>query len=336
MSSTEGRPVGNRVVPDGLWPIAILGATASGKSRLAMDVARQRGDVELVSVDSMQVYRGMDIGTAKPSDDERAEVRHHGLDLVEPSERFDLSSFQAAVADALAGIAARGRRAVLVGGTGLYLRSVVDALDIPGQFPETKSVLETDPDTVGLHRRLQELDPLAASRIEPTNRRRTIRALEVTIGSRRPFSSYGPGLEAHPLSPVTMLGIRHSRTETARRIEERFRQQLEAGFVDEVRRLRTEGAWSLTAAQALGYREIGQHLDALVTGNESSLDAAVDLAVTRTRQFATRQDRWFRRDPRITWFELADSGAPEESDRWAAAVDGVLRIAERLWGPSDP
>src|SRR5690606_16147269 len=148
-------------------------------------VARARADVELVSVDSMQVYRGMDVGTAKPTREERGEVRHHVLDLVDPWETFDLASFQAAVAEALADIAARGRRAILVGGTGLYLRAIVDALDIPGRFPEVEAELAADPDTPGLHARLAELDPLAAGRMEPTNRRRVLRALEVTLGSGR-------------------------------------------------------------------------------------------------------------------------------------------------------
>ncbi|HMJ76921.1 MAG TPA: tRNA (adenosine(37)-N6)-dimethylallyltransferase MiaA, partial [Iamia sp.] len=175
--------------------VALVGTTASGKSGLALEVARALPDVELVSIDSMQVYRGMDIGTASPTPAERAEVPHHLVDIADPWEEWSLARFQAAASEVLADVAARGKRAVLVGGTGLYLRAVIDGLALPGQHPEVRAELEADPDTRALHRRLADLDPLAASRMEPDNRRRVVRALEVTLGSGRPFSSYGPGLE---------------------------------------------------------------------------------------------------------------------------------------------
>lgn len=194
----------HRLLPQGAPPpLAIVGTTASGKSALALALARHRGDVELVSVDSMQVYRGMDIGTAKPTTAEQAEVRHHLIDLVEPWEPFEVHSFQAAVADALADIAARGRRAVLVGGTGLYLQAVIDGFEIPGRFPEVAAELETEVDTVALHARLAELDPLAASRMEPTNRRRVLRRARGHAGQRpavlvvRPGGGH-PRRHAHP------------------------------------------------------------------------------------------------------------------------------------------
>src|SRR5688500_12652233 len=161
-----------------------------------MEVARRLPDVELVSVDSMQVYRGMDVGTAKPTPAEQAEVRHHLVDVADPWEDWSVSRFQAAAREVLADVEARGRRALLVGGTGLYLRAVTDSLDVPGQWPDVRAELEAEPDTVALHGRLAELDPVAATRMEPTNRRRVVRALEVTLGSGRPFSSFGPGLEA--------------------------------------------------------------------------------------------------------------------------------------------
>ncbi|CAN5423376.1 tRNA (adenosine(37)-N6)-dimethylallyltransferase MiaA [soil metagenome] len=290
------------VVPPGTAPpLAILGVTASGKSALAMALARERGDVELVSVDSMQVYRGMDVGTAKPNAAERAEVRHHGLDLVDPWDPFDVSSFQDAVRSALLDVHGRGRRPVLVGGTGLYLRAVVDDLEIPGRYPEVASELEAEADTVALHGRLAELDPLGASRMEPNNRRRVARALEVTLGSGRPFSSFGAGFEAHPPSPVHLVGLWLPRPVVAERIERRYRQQVAAGFLAEVQRLAagspSDGRpLSHTAAQALGYRELLSHLR-----GERSFDQALAEAVIRTRQFARRQRVWFRRDPRITW-----------------------------------
>jgi tRNA dimethylallyltransferase len=291
--------------------LVIVGPTASGKSALAMALARAAGDVELVSADAMQVYRGMDIGTAKPTPQERAEVRHHLIDVAEPGEEFAVASFQVAARAALADIEARGRRAVLVGGTGLYVRAIVDDLAIPGRFPAVRAELDADPDTAGLHRRLAALDPVAAGRMEPGNRRRIVRALEVTVGAGVPFSSFGPGLEAYPPTPHILVGLRVPAEVVAARIAARYDAQLAAGFVDEVAALAARGL-SPTAAQALGYKEILAHLDGAMT-----LDAAVDLAVRRTRRFARRQRVWFRRDPRIRWLD-------GDGD-FAAAVPDLLR-----------
>lgn len=275
-----------------------MGSTASGKSALALEVARRLGDVELVSADSMQVYRGMDVGTAKATPAEQAEVPHHLLDVAEPEEDYSVARFQADVADVIAGVEARGRRALVVGGTGLYVQAVVDGLALPGEWPELRAQLETQP-AEDLHRRLTELDPLAASRIEPGNARRLVRALEVTLGSGRPFSAFGPGLGAYPPSSrFRLAGVWLPRPVLAERIESRYRQQLAAGFLDEVRALRSR--MSRTARQALGYKELLAHM-----AGDCTLDEAVAAAVSRTREFARRQRAWFRRDPRITWF-----GAP--------------------------
>lgn len=290
------------VCPDGDRPTgeaALVGTTASGKSALALAIARVHPDIELVSVDSMQVYRGMDIGTAKPSPAEQSAVRHHLIDVAEPDEEYTVARFADDVGAARAAIAARGHRCLFVGGTGLYLRAVVDRLDVPGQYPEVRARLDAEPDTAALHRLLTQLDPDAAGRMEPTNRRRVVRALEVIEGSGRRFSSFGPGLTAYPPSPVRLLGIRLPRPVVDARIEARYRAQLDAGFVDEIRALAARpGGVSRTAAQALGYKELLAHV-----AGDVPLDAALDDAVTRTRRFARRQDRWFRRDPRITWFE---------------------------------
>ncbi len=286
--------------------LVIVGPTASGKSDLALALARGHPDLELVSVDSMQVYRGMDVGTAKPSPAERAEVPHHLLDLVEPDEDFSVAEFRRAYDAALADIVGRGHRAVAVGGTGLYVRAVVDHLDLPGRFPDVRAELDADPDTAALHERLQRLDPVAAGRMEPTNRRRVVRALEVTIGAERPFSSFGPGLDRYDPLDHPMVGLRIPRGELDRRIAERVRRQLADGFVDEVARLRTTGRpWSRTAAQALGYQELGDHLDGKLT-----LDEAEEAVVTRSRRFARRQERWFRRDPRIVWVDAGEGHNP--------------------------
>jgi tRNA dimethylallyltransferase len=287
--------------------LALVGPTASGKSALAIEVARRLGDVELVSVDSMQVYRGMDVGTAKATAAERAEVAHHLLDVADPWEEFSVTRFQAEAEAAIAGIEARGHRALLVGGTGLYLQAIVDRLAVPGRWPEVRAELEEEvarePAAVGaLHRRLAVADPTAAARIEPGNARRIVRALEVTLGSGRPFSSFGPGLDAYPTTTrFRLAGVWLPRAEVNARIEARYRSQLDAGFLEEVRSLPPE--LSRTAAQALGYRELLLHLDGKI-----ELDAAVDEAVRRTRGFARRQRSWFRRDPRITW--LAASRNP--------------------------
>jgi tRNA dimethylallyltransferase len=282
--------------------LALVGVTASGKSALAMELARRHPDLELVSIDSMQVYREMDIGTAKPTPAERAEVPHHLIDLADPDEEFTVVRFQAAFADALAGIEARGHRALLVGGTGLYLQAVVDQLSIPGQWPEVRTALEAEADALGverLHAQLAELDPVAAVRMEPSNRRRVLRALEVTIGSGQPFSSFGPGLEAYPPTTYALLGITLTIGTVRTRIAERYEAQLAAGFVDEVRRLAARPAGlSRTARQALGYRELLAHVE-----DGRPLEQAVEDAVNRTRQLARRQRAWFRRDPRIRWFE---------------------------------
>jgi tRNA dimethylallyltransferase len=298
------------VVPDGMRPIALVGTTASGKSALAMEVARRFGDVELVSVDSMQVYRGMDIGTAKPTQADQAEVVHHVIDVVDPWEPYEVHSFQRAVADALADISARGRRALLVGGTGLYLRAVIDGFEIPGRFPEVAAELDSTPDTeaetVALHQRLALVDPQAAARMEPTNRRRVIRALEVCIGSGRPFSSFGPGLDAYPDTPVHLVGIRLPQPVVADRIEQRYHQQMTDGFLAEVEGLRSGPPLSRTAGQALGYRELLAHLTAADNGDSTpTIEQAVNEAIRRTRAFARRQRAWFRRDPRIRWLDAA-------------------------------
>lgn len=282
--------------------VALVGVTASGKSALALDVARRRGDCEIVSVDSMCVYRGMDIGTSKPDTAARRAVPHHLLDLVDPDEEFTLPEFQRAARQAIDDIGRRGHHPLLVGGTGLYLRSVVDDLEIPGRYPDVVASLEAELESGrvapgDLHARLVELDPVGAARMEPTNRRRVVRALEVTLGAGRPFSDFGPGLEAYPASAVPQVGLALEAEEADRRIGERFTAMMETGLLDEVRALAARpGGISRTARQALGYREVLEHVEDGVP-----LDDCVEEALRRTRQFARRQASWFRRDPRITW-----------------------------------
>ena len=300
-----------------MTPVVLLGATASGKSSLALAAACALGDVELVSIDALQVYRGMDIGTAKPTRAERAEIVHHGLDLVGAADEFTLAEFLRSVRAALADLAARERRALCVGGTGLYLRAVVDDLELPGQFPDLRARLEAEPDLPELHRRLQSLDPVAAARMEPTNQRRIVRALEVCLGTGRPFSSFGPGLDTYPPSRFAQIGLQWDRAVLARRIEARVHAMLDAGLLAETEALLAAGPVSRTARQALGYRELIAHLE-----GATSYDEAVETIVVRTRQFAVRQDRWFRRDPRIRWI-------PIMSDPVAEALPALLEALHR-------
>lgn len=296
--------------------IAILGPTASGKSTVAMavatsDVGRRLG-VELVSIDAMQVYRGMDIGTAKPSSEDRSLVVHHLIDVVEARDTFTVAQFQAAYRHAIEDISARRGTPILVGGTGLYLRAVIDDLTIPGTWPEIRARLEHEALDGGpqiLHERLQALDPKAAAKMEPTNARRIVRALEVVEGSGREFSSFGPGVDEYPPTSVRLVGLRWDRDVLRSRITERVHAMVEAGLVDEVRSLLISGM-SPTARQALGYKEMIDHIDGGV-----DFETAVETIVRRTCQFAVRQDRWFRRDPRITWFDVRDDPVHEVAPR---------------------
>ena len=288
--------------------VAVVGPTGSGKSAVALAVAEQAGDTELISIDSMQVYRGMDIGTAKPTPAERSRVPHHLLDLVDADHDFTVAEFQREYRSTLADLTGRGARAILVGGTGLYQRAAIDDLDIPGGWPEVRRRLEAEAGAGGssaMYARLVAVDPVAASRIEASNTRRLVRALEVWEGSGRPFSSFGPGLDSYPPTSVDQVGLRWDRQVLAGRIRRRVEQMMSDGLLDEVHQLRRSGM-SRTATQALGYKELLAHLD-----GELSLADSVELIVVRTRQFAMRQLRWFGRDPRVRWIDVEDDPVAE-------------------------
>lgn len=297
--------------------LAIVGSTASGKSALAESIferlAVREISPELISVDSMCVYRSMDIGTAKASTEDQARWPHHLINVVEPSEEYSVSDFQKAALQAVGEIEQRNGAAVAVGGTGLYVDALVNELTIPGQFPDVRAQLESEPDTEALHARLVALDPTAASRMEPNNRRRIVRALEVSIGSGRPFSSFGPGLVASKDEPNKWLivGVRWPRPVLGERIRERFEKQMQDGFLEEAASVLDEYGESIsrTAQQALGYRELWEHLRGSI-----SLDDAIESAILRTRQFAVRQERWFRRDTRIRWIDLDSVSLAEAAD----------------------
>lgn len=283
--------------------MVVLGPTASGKSDVAMALATSRGSrsVCIIAADAMQVYRRMDIGTAKPSVEDRTSVVHLGLNLAEPSERYTVARYIDDVAAQRRDLQASSCSEVVVGGTGLYVTALVDGLTLPGEWPEIRRDLEADEDTASMYRRLAGLDPVATGRIEPTNRRRIIRALEVCIGSGRLFSSFGDGIASFPDTSIPLVGLRWSRAALRERIEQRVHRMVKEGLVGEVEALLAEPApMSATARQALGYKEIIDHLEGRAT-----LTEAIGAVVLRTQQFAVRQERWYRRDPRIVWVDVS-------------------------------
>jgi tRNA dimethylallyltransferase len=308
---------GRRVEPF----LALIGPTASGKTEAALRIAEALG-AEILSIDSMLVYGGMDVGTAKPTASERARVPHHLMDLVEPSQPFSVAAFQAAARRAAEDVRRRGMIPLLVGGSGLYFRAVVDDLVFPGTEPGVRGALETEATALGpdrMFRRLAALDPVAASKIEPGNVRRTVRALEVAAITGRTFSSFAAAWETYQPERVRAAGIRLGTQDLATRVEARVREMLGAGWLTEVEGLvaRGLGGW-LTASQAIGYAELARHL-----AGELSLEDAVQQTVKRTRTLARRQMAWFRRDPRIRWFDVGIGGALEAADDISAYLEGV-------------
>jgi tRNA dimethylallyltransferase len=288
--------------------VAVVGATGSGKSALAHRVALECGRAEILCVDSMTVYKQMDIGTAKPSVEERSHVSYHLLDLVSPTEEFTVAEFQRQARDVENAVHGRNHHALFVGGTGLYGRVVLDNLTIPGQYPELRLALEERAKTElpQMYAELEMLDPLAASRMEATNERRIIRALEVSQGSQRPFSSFGNGLTTYPEPRMVQVGLDIDVERLDAQIELRFRQWMEEGLLAEVETLANLAVpLSKTARQAVGYKELLEHFE-----DDRPLEECVDLAVLHSRQLARRQRSWFRRDPRIEWFS-------QESDAMA-------------------
>jgi tRNA dimethylallyltransferase len=287
--------------------LALLGPSASGKTEAGVVIGERLG-AEVVSVDSMLVYRGMDIGTAKPTPAERARVPHHLLDVADPREAFSVARYQGLAREAVRDIRSRGRRVLLVGGSGLYFRAVVDELVFPGTDEGVRDELEAEAIAVGpvaLHDRLMELDPVAAARIEPGNVRRTVRALEVAAVTGRPFSSYAESWDRYPGDRVCAAMIEVPREVLTRRIERRVANLIEQGFLGEVRSLLDRGLFGwLTSCRAIGYAEFARHLR-----GELSLEEATALTVRRTRELARRQMVWFRRDPRMQRFEADERGA---------------------------
>ena len=273
-------------------------------------------NVHIIAADAMQVYRRMDIGTAKPTEEDQRQVVHYGVDVAEPSERYSVARFAEDVAAARKKISKANASELIVGGTGLYVTALVDGLSMPGDYPKIRAQLEANRDTEALYEQLSELDPEAVKKIDPNNRRRMIRALEVCLGSGRTFSSFGEGIGAYPPVDTVQIGIKWKREDLRERIALRVHRMVEAGLVDEVRGVLNEPKGiSDTARQALGYKEIIEHIERRWT-----LEEAIDATILRTQQFAVRQERWYRRDPRIKWVEVQNDPIAEVTPLVVAAL----------------
>lgn len=294
--------------------IAVVGPTASGKTSLSLDLAERLGG-EIVNTDAMQVYRGMDVGTAKVPPAERRGITHHLLDLLDVGEVASVAEFQRLARSTIEGLRRRGVVPVLVGGSALYTRAILDRFEFPGTDPEVRRRLEHELAAHGpepLHERLSERDPQAAAGILPTNGRRIVRALEVIELTGQPFSATLPTLE-YAFDNAHQVGVEIDRPTLDARIERRVGHMFEAGFVDEVRALLDLGLEeSVTASRAIGYREVTAYVRGECTEQEARTATAA-----ATRRFARRQDSWFQKDPRITWVPW---DAPDRLDRAIAVV----------------
>ena len=287
--------------------IAIVGPTASGKSSLALRVARAQGG-EIVSCDSLQIYRGLDIGSAKATLAERRDVRHHLIDVVDPADAFSAAEYSRLARTAIAGITNRHRLPIVAGGTGLYLRALLEGLfDGPARDEGRRRRLESLAERFGdhrLHKLLRSLDPDAAQRIQPADRVRVVRALEVYWATGRPITEHhGAGAEPLQGHRILLLGLDPDREALRRVVEKRTHAMLAAGLVDEVRRLLDAGLPpTARPLQAIGYR------DALaVVKGKSTLEQAEQAIVTATMRFAKRQMTWFRHQADVTWFKTPDT-----------------------------
>jgi tRNA dimethylallyltransferase len=298
--------------------VALVGATASGKTGLSLDLAERLGG-EVVNTDAMQVYRGMDVGTAKLPEAGRRGIPHHLLDLLEVTEPATVALFQGWAREAIAGIRDRDATPVLVGGSALYTRAILDRFEFPGTDDSLRRELEVELERVGshaLHERLAGVDPEAAAQILPDNGRRVVRALEVVALTGRPFSASLPRLEYADALTV-QIGVDIDRPTLDERIARRVEEMFAGGFVEEVEALLARGlAEGRTASRAIGYREVMGYL-----AGDRSLAEAIEQTTVATRRFARRQDAWFRKDPRIVWV------AHDDPDRVDKAVGAVERLS---------
>lgn len=297
--------------------VCLIGPTASGKTARAVEFSRRLRDqgcpAEIVNADSMSVYRGMDIGTAKPSSAEQSAVVHHLIDILDITQNASVAEFQQLARAAIFDCRRRGVLPIVVGGSALYIHAIVDEFQFPGTDPGVRARLESelaDAGPAALHRRLATVDPQAAAEILPGNGRRIVRALEVVELTGRSFVARLPE-PRYALAHVVQVGIATSRTDRDQRIADRVQRMWDQGLVDEVRRLIPQGLRDgRTASRALGYRQILQYLD-----GEFDEAEAKRQTITKTRKFARRQDSWFRRDDRIAWITTDDADPLGAIDR---------------------
>jgi len=279
--------------------VVIAGATATGKSSLSVELA-QAIDAEIINADSMQVYRGMDIGTAKISFEERQGIPHHMLDVLDVNQDSTVAWYQSGAREVIDEIHSRGKSVVMVGGTGLYIKAVIDELNFPDTDPMVRHTLNKEAEELGIDAmfaRLEKLDPAAAIAIDRANLRRIIRALEVIEITGKPFTANLPREESIRYPDARQFGLVMDRELLSTRIDERVNTMFEEGFVEEVQKLMPAGLLEgRTAQRALGYSQIVSHLQ-----GEVSLDAAIEETKRATRQYARRQETWFSRDARIKW-----------------------------------
>lgn len=294
--------------------LVIVGPTAVGKTQLSLEIGQALSG-EVISADSMQVYRGMDIGTAKPSIEEQRQVPHHLIDIRDPDQTFNAADFVSLAEEAVADIASRSKTPIVSGGTGLYIDALVDGFLFPDSKPDPKLRRELrlraskEPDS--LYEELKKVDPKSAERLHPNDLRRIVRALEVYYRTGKPISvlQQKAAQQEKPYNPL-FIGLTRDRPELYERINKRVDQMLLDGLVDEVTQLIGRYPHQPTALQALGYKEIVWYLQ-----NKMSLEEAVEVLKRDTRRYAKRQLSWFRRNSRIHWFNLSDSEPMEIKDK---------------------
>ncbi|MDU0347479.1 tRNA (adenosine(37)-N6)-dimethylallyltransferase MiaA [Actinomyces sp. MRS3W] len=315
--------------------VAVVGPTATGKSDLALDLADALGGrCEMINADAFQLYRGMNIGTAKLPVSERRGYPHHQLDVLEVTQEANVASYQRHARADLEAITARGRRPIMVGGSGLYVRAVTDALDFPGTDPAVRAAFQDRADAEGAARlweELREADPEAAARIEPSNTRRIVRALEVIQLTGRPFTASLPRYA--DLAPTVHLALRLDRAALNARIDARAATMFSSGLLEETEALLASGLREgPTAARAIGYAQAIAVLDGHLTRQEAAAETAA-----ATRKLASRQIKWFRRDPRVHWLDVAVDAAgqwrPGERERVVAEAVRIVRAGAAVAQP---
>lgn len=303
--------------------LVFVGPTAVGKTDMALEVAK-RLDAEIVSADSMQIYKYMDIGTAKPSKSEQAEVSHHMIDIVNPDDEFSVADYQTLAIKAIDDILRRGKLPILTGGTGLYINAVCYNYTFSEHHKdeELRKRLREDAQKYGnefIHKRLMSLDPVGAKKIHPNNVRRVIRAIEVSLKTEKPFSYFEENTKRqNPKYQLSIIGLTRPRAQLYLRINQRVGHMMDAGFVDEVKGLLDRGySKKLNSMQGLGYRQIVNFLEGIITENE-----AVELIARNTRRYAKRQYTWFLRDKNIIWEDISGGNQDEIIDRVCHCFEG--------------